>query len=117
MPSTVQPGWPFTQASMRSQTSWCSAGSRTTPPLPTRSLPTSNCGLMSTAMAACGLVSASGAGSSTSSPMKLASQTSRSAASGTCVAVRVRALVRSSTTTRGSLRSFQANWPWPTSTA
>jgi hypothetical protein len=57
------------------------------------------------------------AGSTVSRPMKLASQTMRSGGSGISARVRWRALVRSSTWTRGSSRSFQASCAWPTSTA
>ena len=59
-PSTVQPANPASQAVMRWQTSACRSGSRTTPPLPTLPLPTSNCGLISEIRRAFGAASASG---------------------------------------------------------
>ncbi len=46
-PSTRQPGSAAHQSRIVAQTSSCTAGSRTTPPLPTRSGPASNCGLIS----------------------------------------------------------------------
>ena len=68
-------------------------------------------------LAASYLVGCDGAGSTVRRPMKLASQTTTSTASPMVSAVRWRALVLSCTTTRESFRSFQASWPWPTSTA
>src|SRR6185437_3099497 len=67
-PCTCQPGCAASHATIRSQTSRCSAGSRTTPPLPTRPLPTSNCGLMSATRRADGAASAGAAGSPVSRP-------------------------------------------------
>ena len=87
-PSTCQPGCAPSQAAIRAQTSRWSTGLRTTPPLPTLLLPTSNCGLMSATRRALGAASASAAGSTVSSPMKLASETMRSGGSGTSARVR-----------------------------
>jgi NAD(P)-dependent dehydrogenase (short-subunit alcohol dehydrogenase family) len=86
------------------------ASSRTTPPFPTCSRPTSNCGFTSNSHSASGATAAS-AGTTRRSEMNATSATTRSIASGTCAASRLRALVRSSTTTRGSPRSFASSCP------
>ena len=54
MPSTRHPGNEAQPCRDSAQTSSCRAGSRTTPPLPTLPLPTSNCGLISATSAAAG---------------------------------------------------------------
>ena len=84
MPTTRQPGCAPSQAAIRSQTARWTAGSRTTPPLPTCSGPASNCGLISATSAACPAASAKGAGSTVARPIKLASQVIESIGSGIC---------------------------------
>src|SRR5436190_16901398 len=78
MPITCQPGCAPTQSAIRSQTARWMAGSRTTPPLPTSLGPASNCGLINATSAALAAVNANGAGSKVASPIKLASQVTRS---------------------------------------
>ena len=87
MPSTRQPSRPASQAAIRSQAAARAASLRTMPPFPTAPRPTSNCGLISATSRAPGAARASGAGSTVSSPMKLASQVIASTGSGTCSAV------------------------------
>src|SRR5689334_19845593 len=82
-PSTCQPISSASHDTIVSHTSRCSIGSRTTPPLPTRSFPTSNCGLIRATSRASGpAASASAAGSTVRRPMKLAAQTTVSGRSG-----------------------------------
>src|SRR5262249_31510643 len=90
---------------------------RTTPPLPTRSLPTSNCGLTRSTKSASGLAQAISAGSTRPSEMNERSAVTRSGAGATCSGRNWRTLTRSSTVTRSSVRNAQASWPYPTSTA
>ena len=85
------------------------SGSRTTPPLPSRSRPTSNCGL--TIGSRSSVVHRVNAGSTRVSEMKDRSATVSAAGPPICSGVRVRTLVRSCTSTRGSDRSDQASWP------
>src|SRR5215471_18966844 len=63
IPTTAHPSCAATQPAARSHTSSWTAGSRTTPPLPTRSGPASNCGFTSATSSLRALASASGAGS------------------------------------------------------
>ncbi len=89
-----------------------SSGLRTTPPLPRRSLPTSNCGLTISTRSASGAAQRTSAGSTRPSGMKDRSPTTRSAgwpSIGSSVSSRT--LVRSLTTTRSSLCSDQASCP------
>ncbi len=83
--------------------------SRTTPPAPTRSLPTSNWGLTSNTKSASGVAQATRAGSTKVREMNDKSATTRSG-SGTTWPI-VRTLTRFMTVTRGSVRSDQASWP------
>src|SRR6478672_3514521 len=93
------------------------AGLRTTPPFATCSRPASNCGFTRTS-ARHGEAARARAGASTSvSEMNDTSATTRSGRYGRSTAARSRALVRSSTVTRGSVRSRSWSWPYPTSTA
>src|SRR6516162_4928011 len=92
-------------------------GSRTTPPAPTRSLPTSNCGLTSSTKSASGLAQATSAGSTSSSEIKDRSAVTRSGGGATCSGRNWRTLTRSTTVTRSSVRNAQASCPYPTSTA
>src|SRR5439155_6235377 len=78
MPITCQPGCAPTQPAIRSQTARWMAGSRTTPPFPTSLGPASNCGLNNATNPANSAVNAKGAGSKVASPIKLASQVTRS---------------------------------------
>src|SRR5215472_7111583 len=94
-----------------------STGSRTTPPGPTRSLPTSNCGLTSSTKSASGVAQRTSAGRTRLSEMKERSAVTRSGAGATCCGCSWRTLTRSSTVTRSSERNAQASWPYPTSTA
>ena len=83
---------------------------RTTPPAPTRSLPTSNCGLTMSTKSASGLAHATRAGSTSAREMKDRSATTRSGGGATWSG-QVRTLTRSSTVTRASVRSDQASCP------
>src|SRR5690606_7480764 len=93
------------------------AGSRTTPPAPTRPRPTSNCGLTSSSRSPSGAVQAARAGSTSRREMNDRSATVRSTWPPMRSGVRSRTLVRSRTRTRGSVRNDQASCPYPTSTA
>ena len=88
-----------------------SAGSRTTPPLPSRSLPTSNCGLTISARSPSGAVTPSSASSTSSSEMKDRSPTTTSTGPSVISVVSSRTFTRSRTSTRSSDWSFQASWP------
>src|SRR6266540_2979867 len=92
-------------------------GSRTTPPLPTASLPASNCGLTSSSRSPPGRVAAARAGSTSRSEMNDRSATVRSTWPPIASASRKRTLRPSCTWTRGWLRSRASSCPWPTSTA
>ena len=107
--STTRQPMLVSHAATSLQTRAWTAGSRTTPPFPTSSRPASNCGLISASSRAPGMANDSGRSSTLASPMKLASQTTRSIGSGICSIVRMRALVCSWTTTRTSCRSFHAS--------
>ncbi len=95
----------------------CAVTSRTTPPGPRPSRPTSNCGLTRTTKSASGRAQARSAGSTSRSEMNDRSATTRSTSPPISSGARWRTLVRSSTRTRRSLRNRHANWPYPTSTA
>ena len=94
-----------------------SCGSRTTPPGPTRSLPTSNCGFTIGTRSPSAAVQAASAGSTRRNEMNDRSATVSSPRRRSRPGPRVRTLVRSSTRTRSSVRNGQASWPYPTSTA
>ncbi len=85
--------------------------SRTTPPLPTFSRPTSNCGFTSATSSPPGSSFGSTAGSTSLSEMKLTSMTITPTGSGSSSSVRKRAFTRSFEITRGSARSFWCSWP------
>ena len=87
---------PVTAAARRSR-------SRTTPPLPTLSLPTSNCGLTISARSPSARVTPSSASSTSPREMNDRSPTTRSTGPPTSSGVSSRMLVRSCTTTRSSL--------------
>ena len=87
----------------------CSFGSRTTPPLPTWPLPTSNCGLIKAMIWPPGANSLTMFGSTNDRPMNETSTVAKATGSGSDV--RWRMLVRSMEITRGSCRSDHANWP------
>ncbi|SKU53842.1 Uncharacterised protein [Mycobacteroides abscessus subsp. abscessus] len=94
-----------------------SCGSRTTPPAPTSSLPTSNWGLTMGRMSASGPAQAMRASSTSASEMNDRSLTMSCAVPPINSGVRVRTFVRSRTVTRSSDCSDQASWPYPTSAA
>src|SRR5215207_2709686 len=98
-------------------TARCTAGSRTTPPLPMRARPASNCGFTSSTRSPSGAVQRASAGATVTSEMNERSATVRSTAPPRSLGSRWRTLARSRTVTRGSSRSDQASWPRPTSTA
>ena len=109
-PSTDQPA--VSTASATPQTaSRLTAGSRTTPPEPTRSRPTSNCGF--TIISASNLVAAQArtAGRILASEMNETSTTTTSGSNGRLSASSDLAFVRSMTVTRGSVRSDQSSSP------
>src|SRR5699024_4037574 len=89
----------------------CSRGSRTTPPWPRRSLPTSNCGLTMSSRSASWWAARIRAGSTRVREMKDRSPTTSSGGGATSSGSRVRILVRSRAVTRSSVRSDQASWP------
>src|SRR5699024_8141996 len=89
----------------------CRATSRTTPPAPRRSLPTSNCGLTISSRSASSAAAATSAGSTRVREMKDGSPTTSSGAGATDAGSRVRTLVRSSTVTRWSVCSDQESCP------
>jgi len=95
---------------------WCEP-SRTTPPLPTWPLPTSNWGLTSTTASPWEVSTPKTEGSTFSSEINEMSTVARSGDSGKESTGRFRAFVFSITTTRPSARSLASSWPWPTSTA
>src|SRR5690606_9087079 len=82
-----------------------SPGSETTPPAPTRSLPTSNCGFTMGTISASAVAQRVSAGSTVVNEMNDRSATISSAGPPIASGVRSRTLVRSSTVTRGSVRS------------
>ena len=93
-----------------------SPAARTTPPLPTRSRPSSNCGLTIARTSPPGARTPI-AGSTFASEMNETSIVARSGATAARPAVSSRALKPSMTLTRSSLRSPQSSWPGPTSSA
>src|SRR5690606_8646225 len=86
-------------------------GERTTPPFPTASRPASNWGLTRMTRWPSGLRKVRSRSRKRVTEMKETSTVTRSTASGMASRSRWRMLVRSSTTTRESCRSFQASWP------
>ena len=96
---------------------WCRAGSRTMPPRPTSADWSSNCGLIRARITPLGVTNSKAFGKIKVREMKETSMTQRSIGSGMSARLRYRALSFSRTITRGSLRIFQASWPWPTSMA
>src|ERR1017187_3110505 len=94
-----------------------SAGSLTTPPVPTLPRPTSNWGLTSNTKSASGAAQATRAGSTSTSEMNDRSAVTRPGAGATCSGRSPRTLTRSRPVTRGAVRSGQASCPYPTSTA
>src|SRR5579871_1748748 len=116
-PSTDQPCTESSQCEMPDSAASCASASRTIPPFPTAKRPTSNCGLTrATSQAPLG-ASASAGGNASFRPMKLTSATIACGGSGTCSALRSRALTPSRGTTLSSRLSLPASWPCPTSTA
>ena len=108
---------PARAAVTRSSTARWTAGSVTSPPRRTWLRPASNCGLISNTASAPSAATPASAGATSRREMNDRSATTRSTGSPTSARVRWRALRRSRTVTRGSLRSDQASWPVPTSTA
>ena len=111
--ATLRAPQPFRAAAAatpRTASARCS-GSRTTPPLPTRSLPTSNCGLTISARSPSGATTPSSASSTSASEMKDRSPTTTSTGPPISSGVSSRTFVRSCTTTRSSCRRRQASWP------
>ena len=110
---------PNERASAQTSSITCSrmVSSRTTPPLPTCSLPASNWGLMRTTPHGFSPRSAVRGGKTRRREMKEQSAVKTQGRSGIWPGFRWRMLQRSITTTRGSWRSFQASCPYPTSTA
>ena len=108
-PTTSQPS--ARAAAMHLSTAaWRFSGSRTTPPLPTSPLPTSNCGLTSAMIGlAPGPAAATSVGRTSVSEMKLTSHTTSSGWNGKAARSSVRALVCSMDVTRGSVRSLCAS--------
>src|SRR5882757_2328966 len=88
-----------------------SPGSLTTPPGPTRLLPTSNCGFTMGTISATSDAHDTKAGNTVPSEMNDRSATTRSTGPPMASAVSSRTLVRSITSTRGSDRRGHANWP------
>src|SRR5216684_6354594 len=115
-PRTCQPCSTAKRATRAMTARWCEP-SRTTPPLPTWPLPTSNWGLTSTTASPWEVSTPKTEGSTFSSEMNEMSTVARSGDSGKESTGRFRALVFSITTTRPSARSLASSWPWPTSTA
>jgi hypothetical protein len=96
----------------RRKTALCrSAASRTTPPFPTRSRVSSNCGFTIATQSNSEATQASTAGSTLRSEMNDTSATTRSGRYGSESHSSDRAFTRSSTVTRGSPRSFQWSSP------
>ena len=89
----------------------CRRTSRTTPPCPISSLPTSNWGLTISRKSAAASATATSAGNTRVREIKDRSETTRVGAGVISPAARVRTLVRSMTFTRGSLCSDQASCP------
>src|SRR5208283_2266201 len=87
------------------------ASSRTMPPFPTCSLPTSNCGFMSAIRSDWGFRNVKIDGITFSREMKETSTTIIPMESGTSRGSIWRIFVRSMTTTRWCCLSFHANWP------
>src|SRR5437899_5836624 len=115
-PRTCQPR--STAYRARRATAWrWSAWSRTTPPLPTASRPTSNCGFTSAITSPRGASTPNTEGRTFSNEMNATSMTASVGCSPKIRGSSARALVFSMTTTRGSLRSLASSWPAPTSTA
>ena len=104
-PSAAAPAQTERTASARS------SGERTTPPAPTRPLPSSNCGFTMTAKSASGAAQATSAGSTRVSEMNDRSATTTCGGGATWAGSSARTLTRSSTVTRSSVRSDQASWP------
>ena len=112
-----------TAARTRSTAICCASASRTIPPLPTFSRPTSNCGFTSNTNSNPSPAHCTTAGSTNVAEMNDTSIATtligtRVIASGQSWSeFRYRALVFSSNRTRGSLRSFISICPYPVSTA
>ena len=85
--------------------------STTTPPSPSASLPTSNCGLTISKASPSGLRTDSSAGSTVASEIKDRSATIRSTWVPKSSGVKYLILVRSITVVRSSVEIFQANCP------
>src|ERR1700749_2641945 len=94
-----------------------SSGDRTTPPAPTRPLPTSNCGLTMSTKSASGAAHATSAGSTRDNEMNDRSATTTPGGGATRTGSSERTLTRSSTVTPSSFLSDQASWPYPTPAA
>ena len=103
-PAVPQPRDAAAAPTSRTACTRCS-GSRTTPPAPSRSRPTSNCGLtIGSRSASSGAAQAVSAGSTRRSEMNDRSATTRSTGPSIASGVSVRTLVRSWTRTRSSVR-------------
>ena len=109
-PATPSPSPPATAATSRTASAR-NSGSRTTPPVPTRSLPTSNCGFTIRARSPSAAVQAASAGSTRRSEMNDRSATVSATCPPITSGVSVRTFVRSSTVTRPLVRNGHANCP------
>ena len=114
-PSTRQPSAATVSVTSASTAAWI-AVSRTMPFL-RWARPASNCGLISAMSRAGGRASASAAGSTSLSEMKLTSMTTRLGGGTSRLAASARMSVPSSTTTSARARSRRCSWSCPTSTA
>ena len=106
-PRTPKPSSPATAATPRIAPA-LACGSRTTPPRPTCSRPTSNCGFTSTTRSPSGSTHPSRAGNTSRSEMKDRSATTSSTRPPMSSGERWRTLVRSRTLTRSSLAAARS---------
>src|SRR5581483_1869390 len=109
-PRTCQPCRTAKRAMRAITARWCEK-SRTTPPLPTCPLPTSNWGFTSTTASPCEVSTPKTDGSTFSSEMNEMSMVASEGDSGKESTGRLRALVFSITTTRPSARSLGSSCP------
>src|SRR5439155_9342154 len=116
-PRSAQPASRYAPATRRN-VSVHTAGSRTTPPRSTRDRGASNCGFTNSTRSASPAEAATSASRTVAREMNDRSAATRSTGSSPTVASSsARTFVRSSTCTRGSLRSDHASWPYATSAA
>ena len=94
---------------IRANTNLCVDFSRTIPPLPTSSLPASNCGLIRATKEPVSFNKVVAIGSTLSKEIKATSIEIKSLSSPNCTGVTVRIFCFSILMTLGSCRNFQAN--------